>query len=60
MQLQPITTMFHKRMNRKQFLQTVGLIALTIVGLNLLFKNPSGAKQSGSAPAPASRNTYGG
>ena len=48
MQLQPITQLLHQRMNRQEFLRTVGLIVLTIVGLGMLMKQQPANKQVGA------------
>lgn len=63
MQLQSLTSLLHKKMDRQEFLRTIALIALTLVGLGFFVKNAgTTTTTSGSAAVPAKQNnndTYG-
>jgi predicted tellurium resistance membrane protein TerC len=49
-----ISSLFDKQMSRKEFLQTIGILILSIVGLGMLIKSSDAIKQMGNAaPAPA-------
>lgn len=60
MQLHSLATMLQKRMDRKEFLRTIALAALALVGLGFLIKQPQAATQAGAAqPAQQTNDTYG-
>lgn len=59
MQIQSLTELFDKKMSRKQFLQTVGLIALTVVGLGAIAKLPTDSKSQVSAKSEVPSRLYG-
>jgi len=56
-----LTSLFNKRMSRKEFLQTVGIISLSIVGLGMFVRSADAAQQMGSATPtkPNTTDTYG-
>ena len=59
MQIQSLTELFDKKMSRKQFLQTVGLIALTIAGLGAIAKLPQDSKNQISTKSKMPNHLYG-
>lgn len=59
MQFQSFAELLNKQMGRKQFLQILGLVALTIIGLGAFVKNPLASSNKSQKKQSLPSNRYG-